>query len=151
MTPPVTDNIKCDDLLNVNSKCGHTTPFISVKNNDVANPHKELEETVVSEEANLASSLASLSTESNPFRIATLVFFDIETTGLAHKVGKKNVQITEISMIAVDRNDFFKSIYPDLRDTRIVHKLSLCVRPTCRVSAGAAKLTGYLIYFEIYH
>ncbi|KFM62880.1 Three prime repair exonuclease 2, partial [Stegodyphus mimosarum] len=74
--------------------------------------------------------------------IATLVFFDLETTGLGNYVGKSNVQITEISMIAVDKKEFQISNYPDLRDVRIIHKLSLCVRPRSPISPMAAKITG---------
>ncbi|XP_035211838.1 three-prime repair exonuclease 1-like [Stegodyphus dumicola] len=74
--------------------------------------------------------------------IATLVFFDLETTGLGYFVGKSNVQITEISMIAVDKKEFQISNYPDLRDVRIIHKLSLCVRPRSPISPMAAKITG---------
>lgn len=91
---------------------------------------------------NITSSLAALTTEGSKVNIATMVFFDLETTGLAKTVGKKNVQITEVSMIAVGRNDFCKCSYPDLRDVRVVQKLSLCIRPRCSMSREASCITG---------
>lgn len=105
---------------------------------------------------NIAESFATLTTTdaSKVNVLATLVFFDLETTGLANSVGKKNVQITEVSMIAVSRNDFCKCMYPDLRDVRIQHKLSLCIKPNCPVSREASCLTGteltlcYLFIFD---
>lgn len=99
---------------------------------------------IMTETKTVISSFATLSTESPKLCTTTLVFFDLETTGLAKTVGKQNVQITEISMVAVDRNEFSKCVYPDLRDVRIVHKLSLCIRPKCGVSREAAKLTGWI-------
>lgn len=90
----------------------------------------------------VTESLAALTTEIHRIRAATLVFFDVETTGLAKSVGKNNVHITEISMIAVGRDEFCKCTYPDLRDIRIVNKLSLCIKPKCPVSKEAASITG---------
>ncbi|KAG8178827.1 hypothetical protein JTE90_015380 [Oedothorax gibbosus] len=74
--------------------------------------------------------------------IATYVFFDLETTGLGHEIGKPNVQITEISMIAMKRKEFENSSSTELKDIRIIQKISLCTRPRSSVSWGAAKVTG---------
>ncbi|XP_055940212.1 uncharacterized protein LOC129969597 [Argiope bruennichi] len=75
-------------------------------------------------------------------KVATLVFFDLETTGLAFEIGKSNVQITEISMIAIDRKEFEQSTFEDLRDIRIIRKLCLCTKPRSMVSSSAAAITG---------
>ncbi|CAL1264285.1 unnamed protein product [Larinioides sclopetarius] len=75
-------------------------------------------------------------------KVASLVFFDLETTGLAFGIGKSNVQITEVSMIAIGRKEFEESTYEDLRDIRIIQKLCLCTRPRSKVSSGAAAITG---------
>lgn len=74
--------------------------------------------------------------------VATLVFFDLETTGLAHEIGKWNVQITEISMIAMKRKEFENSKSSELKDIRLLQKICLCTRPRARVSSGAAHVTG---------
>lgn len=77
---------------------------------------------------------------------ATLVFFDLETTGLAHEIGKWNVQITEISMIAMKRKEFESSKSSELKDIRLLQKICLCTRPRARVSSGAAHVTGKCIF-----
>lgn len=80
--------------------------------------------------------------------VATLVFFDLETTGLAHEIGKCNVQITEISMIAMNRKEFEKSQSSELKDIRLIQKVSLCTRPRASVSYGAAKVTGKCDFYK---
>ncbi|XP_015904740.1 three prime repair exonuclease 2 [Parasteatoda tepidariorum] len=89
---------------------------------------------------NLCNQSPVVSNDVKPF--GTLVFFDLETTGLGHMIGKSNVQITEISMVAVDRKEFWVSKNSELKEIRIMHKLSMCVRPRSAVSPGAAKITG---------
>lgn len=79
--------------------------------------------------------------------IATLVFFDLETTGLPHEMGKNNVQITELSMIAMKRMEYEKSVHTDLKDLRIVQKLSMCFQPRAAIAPMAAKITGKLFLF----
>lgn len=74
--------------------------------------------------------------------ISSLVFFDLETTGLAYEIGKSNVQITEVSMIAINRKEFELSTYDDLRDIRIIQKLCVCIRPRSKISLGATAITG---------
>ncbi|GIY72638.1 three-prime repair exonuclease 1 [Caerostris darwini] len=74
--------------------------------------------------------------------ITTYVFFDLETTGLAHEIGKSNVQITEVSMIAIGRKELEQSTFDDLRDIRIIQKLCLCTRPRTMISSSAAFVTG---------
>ncbi|XP_023224941.1 three-prime repair exonuclease 1-like isoform X2 [Centruroides sculpturatus] len=71
-------------------------------------------------------------------KIQTLVFFDTETTGLSHLIGKRNVQITELSLLAVDRREFESNN----ENIRVINKLNLFFRPSCRISSGAEKLTG---------
>ncbi|GFS46906.1 three-prime repair exonuclease 1 [Nephila pilipes] len=77
-----------------------------------------------------------------PATVSTLVFFDLETTGLAYEIGKSNVQITEVSMIAISRKEFEQSTYDGLQDIRIIQKLCFCTRPRSTVSPGAAAVTG---------
>ncbi|GBN97518.1 hypothetical protein AVEN_11707-1, partial [Araneus ventricosus] len=74
-------------------------------------------------------------------KVASLVFFDLETTGLGFEIGKSNVQITEVSMIAINRKEFEESTFEDLRDIRIIQKLCLCTRPRSKVSSSAAAVT----------
>ncbi|GFU37711.1 three-prime repair exonuclease 1 [Nephila pilipes] len=70
-------------------------------------------------------------------KISTLVFMDLETTGLPSLVGKHNVHITEMSLVAVDRTNFEND------DTfRVLNKLSLCIRPRSIVSPTAMTITG---------
>ncbi|XP_067140970.1 three-prime repair exonuclease 1-like [Centruroides vittatus] len=71
-------------------------------------------------------------------KIQTLVFFDTETTGLSHLIGKRNVQITELSLLAVDRREFESNN----ENIRVMNKLNLFFRPRSRISSDAGKLTG---------
>lgn len=130
-------NVNVLDELSENEQCKVDLDKI----NDASNTKKT---------ENITSSLAILSTEESKINIATLVFFDLETTGLAKTVGKKNVQITEVSMIAVGRNEFCKCSYPDLRDVRVVQKLSLCIRPRCSMSREASCITGSITVLPFY-
>lgn len=70
--------------------------------------------------------------------VSTLVFMDLETTGLPSSIGRKNVHITEISLVAVDRLDF----EDDKSPLRVINKLSVCVQPRTAISYGAMKVTG---------
>ncbi|GFQ77453.1 three-prime repair exonuclease 1 [Trichonephila clavata] len=74
--------------------------------------------------------------------ISSLVFFDLETTGLAYEIGKSNVQITEVSMVAISRKEFEQSTYDDLKDIRIIQKLCFCIRPRSSISPSATAITG---------
>ncbi|GIY18598.1 three-prime repair exonuclease 1 [Caerostris darwini] len=69
--------------------------------------------------------------------ISTLIFMDLESTGLPSFVGKSNVHITELSMIAVDRTDFETD-----SSFRVLNKLSLCIRPRSVISPTAMTITG---------
>lgn len=133
----VESNVNVHDELPENQQCKADLD----KTNDISS-------TKVTE--NITSSLATLTTEDSKVNIATLVFFDLETTGLAKTVGKKNVQITEVSMIAVGRKEFCKCSYPDLRDVRVVQKLSLCIRPRCSMSREASCITGNMFVLLFY-
>ncbi|XP_023233640.1 three-prime repair exonuclease 1-like [Centruroides sculpturatus] len=71
--------------------------------------------------------------------IQTLVFFDTETTGLPVRFSdNRNVQITELSLVAVDRREFESN----KENIRVINKLNLCFRPSCDISSGAAKVSG---------
>ncbi|XP_015930657.2 uncharacterized protein [Parasteatoda tepidariorum] len=69
--------------------------------------------------------------------ISTLIFMDVEATGLPSFLGKQNVHITEITLIAIDRSDFEND-----KNQRVLNKLSLCVRPRAQISPGAMSITG---------
>lgn len=136
MSPPI----------NANSQINPKENTDVLPTSDIEDTQSDLSSLSLSESANAEDNTASLepikTVENHKVEIATLVFLDLETTGLAKSVGKKNVHITEISMIAVGRNEFCKCMYPDLRDVRIMHKLSLCIKPKCSVSREASCITG---------
>ncbi|XP_067140913.1 three-prime repair exonuclease 1-like [Centruroides vittatus] len=71
-------------------------------------------------------------------KIQTLVFFDTETTGLSHLIGKRNIQITELSLLAVERREFESN----KENIRVINKLNLVFRPSCRISSGAGEVSG---------
>ncbi|UYV82977.1 TREX2 [Cordylochernes scorpioides] len=68
----------------------------------------------------------------------TLVFLDLETTGLPEEIGSVNVQITELALVAVDVREF-KSFQGE---PRAINKLCLCFQPRVPISFQAALLTG---------
>ncbi|KFM60848.1 Three prime repair exonuclease 2, partial [Stegodyphus mimosarum] len=68
--------------------------------------------------------------------ISTLIFMDLETTGLPTYVGRKNVHITELSLLAVDRD-----VFETDESFRIINKLSFCIRPRVAISPGAIDIT----------
>lgn len=70
-------------------------------------------------------------------KISTLVFMDLEATGLPSLVGKHNVHITEMSLVAVDRTNFEND-----NTLRVLNKLNLCIRPRSIVSPTAMTITG---------
>lgn len=69
--------------------------------------------------------------------VKTLVFFDLETTGLpgAHQP----VSITELAMVAVNRAHFLKQDKPDFR---VTNKLTLCLKPQNYMHPMAIKKSG---------
>lgn len=71
-------------------------------------------------------------------KVQTLIFCDMESTGLPHDVGLKNVQITEIALLAIDRAEFENS----QGNIRVINKLNLCLQPRSRISSGSIHLTG---------
>lgn len=72
-----------------------------------------------------------------PQPIKTLVFFDLETTGLPSKY--QPVNITEIAMVAVDRGHFEKQ---DKAEFRVTNKLTLCLKPQASMHPMAIKKSG---------
>ncbi|KAF8792489.1 three-prime repair exonuclease 1-like [Argiope bruennichi] len=69
--------------------------------------------------------------------VSTLVFMDLEATGLPSYVGKRNVHITELSLVAIDRSDFESD-----SSLRVLNKLNLCIRPRTTISPTAMTITG---------
>ncbi|XP_053620709.1 three-prime repair exonuclease 1-like [Plodia interpunctella] len=70
--------------------------------------------------------------------IHTLVFFDLETTGLP-KSERNHVKITELCCIAVSRSDIIETKCGDVPANQ---KLSLLFDPGKEISAVATELTG---------
>ncbi|XP_022116321.1 three-prime repair exonuclease 1-like [Pieris rapae] len=72
-------------------------------------------------------------------RVATYVFLDLETTGLpSQEIGK--TRITEISLIAVKRNDFLDTKQGNV--PRVQHKVTLCLNPLRMIQPEATEITG---------
>lgn len=67
--------------------------------------------------------------------MATLVFLDLESTGLPAFMPKRKVNITEVSLIAVAREHLQVPL-------RYLHKLTFCVRPRSAVMLQAAEMSG---------
>lgn len=82
-----------------------------------------------------ASSIGPTADKAPDRQIATLVFFDLETTGLPSFMPRRKVNITEVSLIAVAREHLRIPL-------RILHKLTFCVRPRNAVMLQAAEMTG---------
>ncbi|XP_049516994.1 three-prime repair exonuclease 1-like [Dermacentor silvarum] len=72
-----------------------------------------------------------------PEPVKTLVFFDLETTGLPSK--DLPVNITEIAMVAVDRAHFETR---DKAEFRVTNKLTLCLKPKTAMHPIAATKSG---------
>ncbi|XP_064457557.1 three-prime repair exonuclease 1-like isoform X2 [Ornithodoros turicata] len=68
-------------------------------------------------------------------RVETLVFFDLESTGLPSFIPKRQVNITEVGMVAIRRDNFMSPL-------RYLNKMTLCVRPRYSISDGASRLSG---------
>ncbi|KAL5012456.1 hypothetical protein ScPMuIL_011007 [Solemya velum] len=69
--------------------------------------------------------------------IATFVFLDLETTGLIRE-GKPAPSVTELCMVAVQREDMLKTVYP-----RVLNNFVLCFNPgEAKLSTEAKQLTG---------
>lgn len=66
-------------------------------------------------------------------QFSTLIFFDLETTGL-----RKPVEITELSMIAVERNHILES---SKSIPRLLDKFTTCVRPSKEIESFASTVT----------
>ncbi|XP_021183434.3 uncharacterized protein LOC110371475 [Helicoverpa armigera] len=71
-------------------------------------------------------------------KIATFVFFDIETTGLPHQERNKT-KITELSFVAALRNDMKKAPFGAVP---YISKLTLLFNPQKDIHPVAAKMTG---------
>lgn len=69
--------------------------------------------------------------------VKTLVFFDLETTGLPSAY--QPVSITELAMVAVDREHFLNQDKPDFR---VMNKLTLCLKPQNSMHPMAVKKSG---------
>lgn len=80
--------------------------------------------------------------------IETFVFFDLETTGLL--TSQSVPDITELTLLAVSNdsyNDLIKS--QAFENLRVVHKLSIPIRPRKTIHAEAAKITSlYLCGYD---
>lgn len=72
-----------------------------------------------------------------PAPVKTLVFFDLETTGLPSSY--QRVSITELAMVAVDRAHFEKQ---DKAEFRVTSKLTLCLKPVAPMHPMAVKKSG---------
>uniref|UniRef100_A0A131YH80 Deddh 3' 5' exonuclease domain of three prime repair exonuclease n=1 Tax=Rhipicephalus appendiculatus TaxID=34631 RepID=A0A131YH80_RHIAP len=68
-------------------------------------------------------------------QIETLVFLDLESTGLPDLMPRRKVNVTEVALIAVPR----KLLRTPLR---CLHRLSFCVQPRNAVTLDAANITG---------
>ncbi|GFY75160.1 three-prime repair exonuclease 1 [Trichonephila inaurata madagascariensis] len=107
-----------------------------------ATPNVSKSKTDSPQKIDLASFKSQVQATCPQLTISSLVFFDLETTGLAYEIGKSNVQITEVSMVAISRKEFEQSKYDDLRDIRIIQKLCFCIRPRSSISPTASEITG---------
>ena len=72
-------------------------------------------------------------------QFSTFIFLDLETTGL-----RKPVEITELSMIAVERAHIIDSSKTK-SVPRLLDKLTTCVRPTKEIESQASMVTGISI------
>ena len=70
-------------------------------------------------------------------RISSLVFCDLETTGLPR--ANSPHRITELSLCAVDRVQYLSA--KDNQIPRVTNRLSLCLNPSCDIHPIAAKMT----------
>lgn len=68
-------------------------------------------------------------------KVQTLVFIDLESTGLPCFMPKYKVNITEIALVAIERTNFREGL-------RYSHKLTLCVRPRHTIMEDASRITG---------
>lgn len=75
---------------------------------------------------------------SSTAEIQTFLFFDLETTGL----DKKKDRITEIAMIAVDRDDLLSSVRNNCAIPRVLQKLCMIVNPTIKLNGKAAEVSS---------
>lgn len=71
--------------------------------------------------------------------VATVVFFDIETTGLPENEGNRT-RITELSLVAVKREHLLNT--PSRELPRVIHKLTLCLNPQRPVTDDGVHYTG---------
>ncbi|GFV06481.1 three prime repair exonuclease 2 [Trichonephila clavipes] len=107
-----------------------------------ATPNVSMSKTDSPQKIDLVSFKSQAQATPPQLTISSLVFFDLETTGLAYEIGKSNVQITEVSMVAISRKELEQSKYEDLRDIRIIQKLCICIRPRSSISPTASEITG---------
>ncbi|XP_030027396.2 three prime repair exonuclease 2-like [Manduca sexta] len=80
-------------------------------------------------------------------RIATFVFFDLETSGLPSEEHNRS-RITELSMVAVrrdhilDQAELVKSKNSEPLCPRVINKLTLCLNPRKMITDGSTRVTG---------
>lgn len=72
-------------------------------------------------------------------RIATYVFFDLETTGLP-ELEFYRTKITEMSFMACSVDHMLSTYKEDI--PRVLHKLTLCFNPYKRIQLEASAITG---------
>lgn len=69
-------------------------------------------------------------------KINTYIFLDLETTGLPCQEGNRT-QITELAMVAVQKNQIMKGEVP-----RVLQKFVVCFKPTLPISNKVFEITG---------
>ncbi|KAK4011625.1 hypothetical protein OUZ56_020742 [Daphnia magna] len=75
----------------------------------------------------------SLSEQATFTEINSLVFFDLETTGL------KEPQITELSFFSVEKSQFLNSQKGKI--PRVTNRLNMCINPSKKIEPKAAEIT----------
>lgn len=82
---------------------------------------------------------------SDPDAIATLVFFDLETTGLP-QFEFNRTKITELTLVACSVEHISSASPSQQRQQRalprVLHKLSVCTNPFRMIQPESSKLTG---------
>ena len=74
-----------------------------------------------------------------PFIINTLVFFDLETTGLLNDSPAK---ITELHFCSIERNQFIDCSNQGKLRPRVTNRLNLCLNPCRSLHSKAAEISN---------
>jgi hypothetical protein len=78
--------------------------------------------------------------------LQTLVFLDLEATGLMTAIHKP--KITEMTMIAVHCSEF-RQAHLSSNMPRIINKLTLCFNPIKTITHKAMEITGNLFHAAV--